>query len=114
MEALSAGRKELSDNIKQLNEYAEPQIAAAEKAYHDRIEHEENQRRVEENTGSISVKKTGRTFTVTRDIEEIKNAEEEISKEGVRVLDFSRDKAPVAEPEPDNRENVIKKGRNIR
>lgn len=114
VEALSAGRKELSDNIKQLNEYAEPQIAAAEKAYHDRIEHEENQRRVEENTGSISVKKTGRTFTVTRDIEEIKNAEEEISKEGVRVLDFSRDKAPVAEPEPDNRENVIKKGRNIR
>ena len=113
-ETLTAGQKELAEGIKQLKAYAEPQIAAAEKAYHDRIEHEENQRRVEENTGSISVKKTGRTFTVTRDIEEIKNAEEEINKESVRVLDFSREKVAVAKPESGNRENIIKKGRNIR
>ena len=89
-------------------------ILAAEEEYNTKIEDEENRRRVEENTGSISIKKTGKTLTVVRDLEEIKNAEQEISSEEVRVLDFSREKLNIQKQEEASNENVIKKGRIIR
>lgn len=111
---IKAGQKLLTEDAAALDKYAQPKIAAAEKAYYDKIEQEENQRRLQENTGSISIKKTGRTLKVIRDIEEIKNAEEEVSKEGIKVLDFSKEKITIKQPDAAEGGNVIKKGRNIR
>ena len=45
-----------------------------------------------------------------RDLEEIKTAKDQIAKEGLRVLDFTKPKVNVAEPVKDG---VVKKGRNI-
>ena len=112
--AIKDGRQVLTDKTAALDKYAQPKVAAAEKAYYDKVEQEENRRRLEENTGSISIKKTGRTLKVIRDIEEIKNAEEEVTKEGVKVLDFSKEKISLDKPEETDNQNVIKKGRNIR
>ena len=112
--AIKDGRQVLADKTAALDKYAQPKVTAAEKAYYDKIEQEENRRRLEENTGSISIKKTGRTLKVVRDIEEIKNAEEEVTKEGVKVLDFSKEKISLDKPEETDNQNVIKKGRNIR
>lgn len=113
-ESLKTGRQTLIAETKALDDYVLPKISIAEQDYYAKVENEENQRRIEENTGSISIKKTGRTVTVTRDIEDIKQAEQEISKEGVKVLDFSREKIERPAKEKDTAENVIKKGRNIR
>ncbi len=111
---LVAEREKLAEDIGALDAYILPKIAAAEKAYLDKIEQEENQRRLEENTGSISVKKTGVTKTVTRDLEEIKNVEQEISKEAVKVLDFSKEKISIKKPDTNDGGNIVKKGRHIR
>ena len=46
--------------------------------------------------------------------EDIENAENEISKEGVRVLDFSREKVNIEKQEDISNENIIKKGWIIR
>ena len=113
-ESLKAGRQQLVDETKALDDYVQPKISIAEKGYYMKVEDEENRRRIEENTGSISIKKTGRTLTVTRDIEDIKQAEQEVNKEGVKVLDFSREKIERPAKEENSSENVIKKGRNIR
>lgn len=107
-------KQSLSENVAVLDKYAAEVVQRAEDAYQKKLEEEENQRRLEENTGSISIKKTGQTFTVTRDIEEIKTAEEEISNEGVRVLDFSKEKVRQPTSSPASNENVVKKGRNNR
>ena len=113
-EQLEEGRAFLTENIGALTGYVSGVVKKAEDDYQKKLEEEENQRMLEENTGSISIKKTGQTFTVTRDIEEIKNAKEEISKEGVKVLDFSREKVSRPRGESSRQENVIKKGRNNR
>ena len=111
---LSEARKELADLVKSLDDYMLPIIEQKEMAYKEQQEMDENRRRIEENTGSISIKKTGRTVKVVRDIEEIKNAEREINNEEVKVLDFSKEKYSSTQPVETNNENVIKKGRNIR
>ena len=111
---MNVGKSELKQVVDAMKAYVEPKIGEIEKAYAKQVEEEENKRRLEENTGSISIKKTGKTVTVTRDIEEIKTAEEEVSKEGVRVLDFSKEKVELKETDNTISGNVIKKGRNIR
>ena len=103
----------LEKDITNLTSYAEAVISDQEKAYAEKLKRQEEQRQVEENTGTISIKKTGKTVTVVRDIEEIKNAEAKINNDEVKVLDFSKEKSPENK-EPENpKENVIKKGRNI-
>ncbi len=114
LDKMSGAKSELKQVVDAMKVYAEPKIDEIEKIYAKQVEDEENQRRLEENTGSISIKKTGKTVTVTRDIEEIKSAEEEVNKEGVRVLDFSKEKIEVKEKDNTLSGNVIKKGRNIR
>ena len=114
LDKMSIGKNELKQVVDAMKVYAEPKIGEVEKVYAKQVEDEENQRRLEENTGSISIKKTGKTLTVTRDIEAIKSAEEEVNKEGVRVLDFSKEKVEVKEKDNTLSGNVIKKGRNIR
>jgi predicted phosphatase len=108
-----SGNDELVKATKDVNDYVMPKVKAEEDAYYKKIETEENQRKIEENTGSISIKKTGQTLKITRDIEDIKASEEEVFKEGVRVLDFSKEKYSLEQPQPTSNENVIKKGRNI-
>ena len=46
-------------------------------------------RKLEENTGSISVKGTGVSKTVVRDLEDIEKSENAMEKDDVKVLDFS-------------------------
>ncbi len=113
-EQIKNGRDILKQDIDIFKKMVDSKILAAEEEYNTKIEDEENRRRVEENTGSISIKKTGKTLTVVRDLEEIKNAEQEISSEEVRVLDFSREKLNIQKQEEASNENVIKKGRIIR
>lgn len=103
----------LEKDITNLTSYAEAVISDQEKAYAEKLKRQEEQRQVEENTGTISIKKTGKTVTVVRDIEEIKNAEAKINNDEVKVLDFSKEKSPENKEPETPKENVIKKGRNI-
>ena len=89
----------------------EPTIKKEEEIYAKKLEDEENQRLIRENTGSISVKKTGKTKAVQRDIEEIKEANEEISNDAVKVSDFTKKKTTTDDKTSKSTENVIKKGR---
>ncbi len=111
---LQNGIKEINDKINKLDEYVEPKIKAAEQKYYEEVQKKEDERILKENTGSISVKKTGQTYTVTRDLEDIKEVKEQISNEEVKVLDFSREKANVPQTTSERKENIIKKGRNSR
>ena len=66
---------------------------------------------MEENKGSISIKKSGRVVEVVRDIEDIEKAEELVEDREVRVLDFSRPKQKAGAPARASSGNVVKKGR---
>lgn len=79
----------LEQTVGELRQYAEERVALEEKKYHDRIKAEEIKRKLEENTGKISIKGTGKSMTVRRDIEDIEKAEEAQKNEEVKVLDFS-------------------------
>ena len=103
----------MNDNLNKFKDYAEEKISAAEKAYADRQREEEIRRKVEENTGHISIKKTGKSVTVKRDIEEIEKTEELTSNEKVKVLDFSKKTVSEEKPAP-RKENPVKRGRVIR
>lgn len=103
----------LGEQVDVLINYADSVVEDKEKAYAEELKRQEDQKRVEENTGTISIKKTGKILTVTRDIEEIKNIEEEINNDKVKVLDFSKEKETPAEKPELPSANVIKKGRNI-
>ena len=111
---ITEGREFLEERMLELENHVIPLIEAEESAYKDDLIKREEQKLIEENTGTISIKKTGQTVTIKRDIEEIKNIENEISQNAVKVLDFSREKAPEENVEEMPSENVIKKGRNIR
>ena len=88
-ERAAAAQTSLLGKIAEYEVYAGQKVEAETKAYQDRLRAEEVQRKLEENTGTISIKKTGKSVTVQRAIEDIEKAEELTSKEGVRVLDFS-------------------------
>lgn len=78
----------------ELLSYAGQRIGQEEEAYRKKIEEEEIKRKLEENTGKISVKGTGVSKTVVRDIDEIQKSEEALENKKVEVLDFS-DEVPV-------------------
>ena len=50
-------------------------------------------------------------MTIKRDIEDIKEANEEISNEAVRVIDFTEKKAEPVKSSSQSSSGVIKKGR---
>ena len=111
---LTSGMDNLVGRFKLFEELMDPIVAKEEEIYHKKIEDEENQRLIEENTGSISVKKTGKTMTVRRNIEEIKETKEEINKETVKVIDFSKKKTTPEKSSTQNTQGVVKKGRGKR
>ena len=74
---------------KQLFDYADQRVEIAEQAYAKKQKEEEIKRKLEENTGSISVKGTGVSRTVVRNLEDIEKSEQAIDN-NTRVLDFSK------------------------
>lgn len=85
----------LRGNVDDLFNYADERVALEEKIYAKKKEDEENQKKLEENTGMISVKGTGVSKTVVRGLEEIEKSEQAVDKKDVKVLDFTEEKAPV-------------------
>jgi len=70
-----------------LSAYAEERVSAEERAHAQRIYEEEATKKLQENTGQLTV--GGRTVTVQRDLEEIERVEDSVKNHEVRVLDFS-------------------------
>ena len=103
----------LVKDFQSYKEHVVKKVEEAEVMFAKKQEEEENKRKIEENTGSISIKKTGQTKTIVRDIEDIKNTEEKISSEDVKVLDFTKEN-PTGEKSDNKPVNgVIKRGKNI-
>jgi len=86
---INADLAAMEDSAGQYKKLAEEKVAEAEKQYAAKLRDEEIKRKVEENTGRISIKKTGRNITVKRDIEEIEKVEKSTEEGDVPVLDFS-------------------------
>ena len=103
--------RDMEQSLNEYKDYADKKVAAQEEAYNTRMREEEVQRKLEENTGSISIKKSGKTLTVRRDIEDIEKAEELADEKEIKVLDFSRPKIKVETKTPKTEVNVVKKGR---
>lgn len=105
------GREELKALIDAFDKMETQKIDEIITIYRNQIEKEEDTRLLKENTGSISVKKTGQTVKVSRDLEEIKNANKDITQEKVRVLDFTKQKINT-ETFSEPKVGVVKKGSN--
>ncbi len=101
--------------IDEFSDYAEQKVVGQEEAYASAMRAQEVQRKIEENTGSISIKKNGRVVKVSREIEEIEQAEQLTEDKVIGVLDFSggttSKAAPAEKEEPANQVNVVKKSR---
>ena len=110
-DVLTVDLRDMEQSFTEYKDYTEKKVAAQEEAYAVRLREEEVQRKLEENTGSISIKKSGKTLTVRRDIEDIEKAEELANEQEIRVLDFSRPKVKVETKTPSSNVNVVKKGR---
>lgn len=111
LEGLKADIASMEETLAEMRQYAEEKVTAAEDAYNESLRKAEVQRKVEENKGSISIKKSGRVVEVVRDIEDIEKAEELVEEREVKVLDFSRPKQRVNRQAPKTSGNVVKKGR---
>lgn len=81
--------KKLGDNMEEYYTYVEPQVQNAEKQYQEKLRQAEIERKLKENTGSISVAGGGKSMTVTRDIEDIEKSESLQEQNKIPVLDFS-------------------------
>ncbi len=101
----------MEETLSEMSKYAEEKVKAEEEHYGKMLRRAEVERKVEENKGSISIKKSGRVVEVVRDIEDIEKAEELVEDKEVRVLDFSKPKHKRYTPAPKADENVVKKGR---
>lgn len=97
-------------DISEYIKYSTEQATQKEQEYKDQLRAEEVERKIEENTGYINIKKSGKTVTVSRDIEEIEKAEEMSADSEIKVLDFSKPKTNSNISEP-KQQNVVKKGR---
>lgn len=87
--AIDEASEVINSTVQRYISSGEERVASEEKAYYDRLRDEEIKRKVEENTGSIAIKKTGKVLTIQRDIEEIEKGEEATIEENVKVLDFT-------------------------
>lgn len=113
-------QKDVQEEVKEIAsltaEYAkvsEAKVKAAEDSHHAKLREAEVQRKVEENIGHISIKRTGKSMTVTRDIEDIEKSEELTSQDKIPVLDFSIEKFERPQAQKDDGK-VVKKGVVIR
>ncbi len=83
---------QIEEAYKQLFDYASQRVKIAEDAYHKQKREEEIKKKLAENTGSISVKGTGVSKTVVRDLEDIEKSEKAVDSKKAKVLNFSEDK----------------------
>ena len=112
-EDVNADVSSMAESLDKFKEYAEQKVEQAEEDYKNKLREEEVQRKLEENTGVINIKKTGKSVTVQRDIEEIEKSEELTSQEKVKVLDFTAPREEKAASRP-VKKTPVKKGRVIR
>lgn len=83
---------DIKETYTQLFDYANERVKIAEEAYLKQKREEEIKKKLEENTGSISVKGTGVSKTVVRDLKDIEEAEEAVDSNQAKVLDFDNKK----------------------
>lgn len=107
---LSIKINDLRSNIQEYIDYTSKLVTTHEQSYYDKLRAEEVERKIEENTGYVNIKKSGKTVTVTRDIEEIEKAEEMTEDATIKVLDFSKPKTS-SDTTQTPQQNVVKKGR---
>ncbi len=107
--------KAAEDALQKYLEYASAKTENEKTVYNNKIREEEVKKKLEKNTGVISIKKTGKNVVVTRDIDEIEKAEEMKANEDVPILDFSRkpSKNNISKTE-DTDGKVVKAKRKIR
>lgn len=103
-------RENITNKIEEINKKDEVIFEQALLTYQEKKAEERDKKLLQDNIGKIVVKKNGQVVNISRDLEEIKTAKDQIAKEGLRVLDFTKPKVNVAEPVKDG---VVKKGRNI-
>lgn len=86
----------ITQTSQELLDYAGERVKIEEEAYRKKKEEEEKKRKLEENTGSISVKGTGVSKTVVRDLEDIEKSETAVENKDVKVLNFGASKETAA------------------
>ena len=91
---------EIASAYKQLFDYANERVKIAEEAYQKQKREEEIKKKLEENTGSISVKGTGVSKTVVRDLADIEKSEEALDNREVKALDFENNTVPMPQATP--------------
>ena len=92
---LSKAKSDISkmeSNLLEFAKYTGDVFSVEEGKYLDAMRKKEIERKIIENTGSISNIKTGRKVTVIRDIIDIERAQELTAKDKIIVLDFSKKK----------------------
>ena len=112
LDEIKSTREELKNNIDIFDAAETEKIDQEEKKYLEQQEKEKNKTLLQENAGSIHIKKTGKVIKVNRDLEEIKNVQEEVSQDKVRVLDFTKEKINISSPSSP-KFGVVKKGSNL-
>lgn len=95
----------LQSDLNKIFDYLNTRTAIEQENYEKKKREEEIKRKLEENTGSISIKGTGVSKTVTRDIQEIEESEKNIEDNKAQLLRFDDKPQPQVKVE----ENVIKK-----
>ncbi|MBE6444822.1 MAG: AsmA family protein [Alphaproteobacteria bacterium] len=106
---LASDIKDVEQSILEYEDYFTKKVDAQIQLYNDKLRKEEIERKVEENTGYINIKKSGRKVTIKRDIEDIEKAEEMTADKVIGVIDFSKPKN--IEEKQNNKNNVVKRGR---
>lgn len=112
IEKMKENRVKVQNQIEDFEKQENAKLDNVIEIYRTEIEEKENERLLRENTGSISVKKTGQTVKISRELDDIKNANEAVSNEEVKVLDFTKPKIQI-EDEEKSSVGVVKKGGNI-
>jgi hypothetical protein len=96
--------------INDVNKNDEMKFEQALLNYQEKKAEEMDKKLLQDNIGKIVVKKNGQIVKVSRDLEEIKAAKDQVENEELRVLDFTKPKVKINAPIKDG---VVKKGRNI-
>ena len=104
---------EISSVFKQLFDYADERIKIAEEAYQKQKREEEIKKKLEENTGSISVKGTGVSKTVVRGLEEIEKSEEVLDNKNSQVLDFGGSTSLVVKKGDAKKNEISQSGQGV-
>ena len=103
-------RENIINMINDVNKNDEMKFEQALLNYQEKKAEEMDKKLLQDNIGKIVVKKNGQIVKVSRDLEEIKAAKDQVENEELRVLDFTKPKVKINEPIKDG---VVKKGRNI-